>query len=240
MDPDTDASDASTAARIFGQVAHDLRTPLGSLALWLHQLREDQGDPDAVARVLPMIESGSRALARFARDLDEAAAMLRGDFTLRSRSLDLRSVLATSLAALRPRAATKEVTLREALGAESAVVRADPDRLGRALDALLETAVAKAQPGTGVSIELERQAAEAAFVMSPPPVGPEGLPELRERLLTSSTGRGGGLHLPLALARHILAAHQARIDANDAALRITLLVEPRGAAFPEPPPVPRE
>jgi two-component system phosphate regulon sensor histidine kinase PhoR len=207
-------------ALVLGQVAHDLRTPLGSLALWLHQLREDCADTDLSVRILSMVEGGARALTRFARDLDDAAQILRGTLQLQNRPVELRGLLEGIVAALGPRAEAKGVTMRGALGADRVMVAGDSERLCRGLDALVEAALAGARGGSAVAIRLEVDDRHAVVAISPSPVGPEGLPRLRERL-GPAPGRGG-LGLPLALARHHLEAHEARIEIGSDEIRVRL------------------
>jgi len=218
--------DLDAVAYVLGQLAHDLRTPLGSLALWLPELREECTRAGVAGEILPLIEGASRALTFFAQDLDDAAQILQGNLKVNTRSVELRSLLESVGDRLRRRAEAKGVELRLTLGREPVHVAGDPERLDRLFDALVKSSVGAASGGSAVEALLRVEGEEAIVSIAPPPVGAEGLPRLRERLVRPTPGRGN-LGLALALARHFLEAHRAGVDVGTSDLRVRLALARR-------------
>jgi signal transduction histidine kinase len=214
-------TEAAAVAFVLGQVAHDLRTPIGSLSLWLRLLRDQNPSELSGTGALGMVEGSVRALVRFAADLEDAAQIVSGSFRLDHGPVELNALLKETMSSLETHAAVKKVELRPPAGPDPVIVRADRDRLARALDALLSGALTRERQGGSVDATLAVSTTGVRVGIRPAPVGPEGLPQLQERLTPRPSARGG-MALALAIARHAIEAHGGRFEASEGTFAVLL------------------
>jgi signal transduction histidine kinase len=215
-----DKTTATTVAFVLGQVAHDLRTPVGSLALWLRLLREPQAEGADLGAAYGMVDGSLRSLSRFAADLEDAAQVVGGTYRLDALPLELNALVREVAARVEPQAAAKNVALRVSPGPGPVLLRADRERLGRALEALVGGALGRERQGGAVEVTVEGGAAPCLHI-TPPPVGPEGLPDLEHKLAPRPDARGG-LALGLAMARHAIGAHGGGLQETGRGLTVSL------------------
>jgi signal transduction histidine kinase len=102
---------------------------------------------------------------------------------------------------------------------DAGTVLADPERLGTALDALIENAVKHTQPGDEIRISAgrERDQVVIAVADSGPGIPPEQLKQIFERFARLDSGRNrdrGGVGLGLAIVRAIVEAHGGSVRAR--------------------------
>jgi signal transduction histidine kinase len=206
---------------VLRQVAHDLRTPLGSLSLWLRLARADDAEAEPSRRALVMAEDGALALGRFARDLVDAAQLVEGSLRLERAPVELNALLGRVVEAVRLRAAAKEVSLAATPCPEAVQVLADGERLGRALEVLVERALAQAPKGGNASVVLSVSNARARIAIAPASVGREGLPAIEHWHSPAGAGRARPT-LALAVAGQLLAAQGATVEPDPRGLTVVL------------------
>jgi signal transduction histidine kinase len=209
-------------AFLLRQLAHELRTPLGSLSLWLRLLEEEARIGPPSERTLAMVEDSTKALVQFAQDLSDAASILGRSLVFERHPVEMRVLLERVLEAARPRARAKGIDVQPSLCPEPALLHADPGRLARAFDALLERALAHTPEGGRLEVHLEVRHGRAVVEIATAGLGPDRLPALAERLSPRTNPGPGGLELPLVLARHFLEGQGATIEAQARALRVLL------------------
>src|SRR5262245_13902824 len=91
---------------LLSALSHDLRSPLGSLLVWLELLRGQELDPSA-ARVAARIESGVRDVRDMVLRFLELAQILAGARGLEVEDVDPLTVVDAALGAARANAETK-------------------------------------------------------------------------------------------------------------------------------------
>jgi len=102
---------------------------------------------------------------------------------------------------------------------DAGTVLGDPERLGTALDALIENAVKHTEPGDEIrlSASREREQVVIAVADSGPGIPPERLKAIFERFARLDSGRSrdrGGVGLGLAIVRAIAEAHGGSVRAR--------------------------
>lgn len=190
-------------ARFASTVRRELRGPLATAAARLRALPPAGGDPE-LGRTLD-------ALQRLDRALDETLEVLRiqtGRLRLRLERLDLAEVARSALAAV----ASRELPDHrfELVAPRAALVgRWDAERLGRALEAVLDNAARYSEPGTLVRLSIQRQGQHALIRMRDqgPGIPPDEQPHLFEPFFRGRMTRGVGLGLGLFLARSLVQSH---------------------------------
>lgn len=211
-------------------VSHELRNPLGAIAMWLHLCGETD-DPAERARALAMIENSVETLTRLTAHLGDCAALLEPAPQAARPATGLRGLARAVVASVDPAARRLGVTLDLDLATPGDDVRvnADPDRLARGLESLVRHAVLERAPGSRLELRLEVDPRGARLLV---PLGADAwsrVRPLREQLreLSSASGASG---LALAIAVEIIASYGGELSYREAPGGGQLLVQlPRAA-----------
>lgn len=194
-------------------VGHELRTPLTVIASYLDLLAD--GDPDTpLAESMAMVDAarrGSDRLRRLVEALLDLSALDSGRAHLHLADVDLVHVVTEAVRQAADRAAAKRISIVERLP-DALPMRADPDRLGQLVGALLDNAITYPQPGGTVTITLGISGSEACIEVADD--GP-GIPDGEQPLVFERFFRGAvateraipGAGLGLALVRLIAERH---------------------------------
>jgi signal transduction histidine kinase len=196
-------------------VAHELRTPLGSIAGWIGVLQSGKANAAVTATALESIASSVGAQRRLVEDIVDAMRAERNQMRLRMEALDLRSSIGAAVDVVRPAAQAANLCLSVALPATSCTVRGDHDRLQQAFGNVLSNAVKFTATG-GVHVSLVRNDAEfeVQVVDTGKGIDSEFLPLVFERFVQAdrSGRRHGGLGLGLAICHDLIKQHRGRIS----------------------------
>ena len=175
--------------------AHELRTPTAVIDGSAGALEStwEQMSSDERADMLGNIRAGADRLRRLAADLTTAAQSDGGTLPLRLEEISLTETLRS--ARTRTRATRRDVHI-ELVVPHEAALQADPERLGQALDNLLDNAVRHgAEP-----ITLTGTVAEQVHIRvtdAGPGVPTELVPRLFDRFAIAGPQQGSGLGLYL-------------------------------------------
>ena len=133
-------------------VSHELRTPLSQILIFTELLKLGRLRSDAERqRSLEIIDQEVRRLIRLVENVLQFARAGGTRARLERETVPLASLVAETLAAFRPRAAAREVTLHTNVPPHAAV-RADPSALRQILLNLLDNAVKYGPRGQAVSV----------------------------------------------------------------------------------------
>ena len=197
--------------------AHQLGTPLSSLAGWIEQLRER---PDEGTReIAEYLDADYRRLDRVSRRFERIGQVPRRD------PVDLSTLATAAVSYFRPRLPrlANAVTIDARLESRAPRVEGDALLLEWALEALVKNAVdaLKGRPG---HIQLALADEPDAVVLAVEDDGPGVPTDLGHGVFeTGVTTKAGGWGLGLALARRIVEEGHGG--------RVTLEASPRGARF---------
>ncbi len=219
---------ARTRDLFVGVLAHDLRTPLGAIAMSAEYLLHQEGLPAQSMRVAANVQRSGVRMQRIINDLlDFTRTRLGGLLSIHPEAANLGNVCRLAIAeieALHPDASIRW----ESDGVLSGTW--DGVRLGQLLTNLLENAIDHGRPG-GV-ITVTTQGTDGAVRLS---VSNEGTPvpahavhtifdALRHRTDSEPRRAGAGLGLGLFIARQIALAHGGTIEAVPDAVGMTFIV----------------
>src|SRR5688572_5386129 len=135
-------------------VSHELRTPLNAMLGWLQIIRTTDMDPPTVRRAMASIERNAQSQARVVEDLIELSRVVTGKLQLRTKPMDLRSVVEAALDVVRTAAAAKGVAIQTNVPTTAMVVSGDRDRLQQVVWNLLSNAVKFTESGGTISVGL--------------------------------------------------------------------------------------
>jgi two-component system, cell cycle sensor histidine kinase and response regulator CckA len=208
---------------ITATLVHDLRNPLGNIALQAYMLLDEATHADAPA-VQPLIEPAQRIVSearRLEHLIDEFMNVSR-EQRLDRKPLDLRRFLREVVEPWYPAAEERLITLRLQSTNGVPALSADEEKLRRVLDNLIRNALEAIDAGPG-SVEVALSVPEPDQVrISVRDTGPGVSPSAHIfRIFETTKPNGSGLGL--ALARQIVLAHGGTIRYEN--------LQPRGAVF---------
>ncbi|HEY3256590.1 MAG TPA: hybrid sensor histidine kinase/response regulator [Polyangiaceae bacterium] len=206
--------------RLMGFVVHDLKNPVGNIDLQAQLLVRDRLSPEA-REAGAHIREEVRSLMRLLLNLLDLSKSEEGRLVPARTSVDLVGLVRDVCDALAGRARAREISLRQAVEADS--VDADPDLLRRVLENLLENALRHAPSNSVVTVTAARVGAgltELGVADSGEGVPPALRDAIFDRFVqvdkpdqpASRSGRGLGL----AFCRLAIEAHGGRIWVEDA------------------------
>jgi len=206
-------------------VSHELRTPLATLKALVETLQEGAlEDPEAAGRFLERMEEEVDRLDRLVGELLELARIESGHTPLEMGRVEVAEVVEPTVEGLRPLAERKGLSLTAHLPPDLPAVLVDVDQMRRAIANLVRNGI-QFTPSGGVTVRAERMGDEVVISVQDTGVGipSEDLPRIFERFYKPRGSRSGGAGLGLAIAKHIVQAHNGRIWAES--------TEGRGSTF---------
>jgi two-component system sensor histidine kinase SenX3 len=193
-------------------ISHELKTPVGALALLAETVEEAADDPDAVLRFAGRMRQEASRLTDLVQDLIMLSRIQAAEPVPDPSPVQLESVVAEALDRCRMRATARGISL-EVVGEPGISIMGDEDLLVTALRNLLENAIAYSPDKTRVRVTT-RSADSWMAEVSVTDQG-IGIPERdRERIFErfyrvdpARSRATGGTGLGLAIVKHVIAAH---------------------------------
>jgi two-component system, OmpR family, sensor histidine kinase SenX3 len=197
-------------------ISHELKTPVGALALLAETMEEAADDPEAVRRFAGRMRQEASRLTYLVQDLITLSRIQAAEPVPDPNPVDLGAVVAEVLDRCRMKASARGIELAESCDAGLAVL-GDEDLLVTALRNLVENAVAYSPEKTRVMVSAARDGARAAQItVADQGIGiPErDLERIFERFYRVDPARSratGGTGLGLAIVKHVVAAHGGKV-----------------------------
>jgi diguanylate cyclase (GGDEF)-like protein len=198
--------------------AAELRAPASILLRQIHQLQRapEYALAAPARRALAAVERQARRVAAVADVLVELEAIDRGEVQLRRKPVDLAALVARIAGSRQASARARGIELVGRGEGPSLTVAADPDRLERALNALVDALLALCDRGSCLRITLEARDAGALVTLELDPT----------RRAVHARRRGARPGVALAVARRIAELHGGSLAVDSAggglALRLAL------------------
>jgi two-component system sensor histidine kinase SenX3 len=197
-------------------ISHELKTPVGALALLAETMEEAADDPEAVRRFAGRMRQEASRLTHLVQDLITLSRIQAAEPIPDPNPVDLGSVVAEALDRCRMKASARGIELAATCD-EPLLVLGDEDLLITALRNLLENAVAYSPDKTRVVVSASRDGHHfAQITVADQGIGiPErDLERIFERFYRVDPARSratGGTGLGLAIVKHVVAAHGGKI-----------------------------
>jgi two-component system, OmpR family, sensor histidine kinase SenX3 len=215
--------------------SHELKTPVGALALLAETIEDAADDAEAVRRFAGKMRQEAQRLTSLVQDLITLSRIQAVEPVPDPRPVTLDAVVAEAVDRCRMKANARGITLAT-VGTRGLVVLGDEDLLITALRNLLENAVAYSPERTRVVISTKRVDGSAELSVADQGIGiPErDLERIFERFYRVDPARSratGGTGLGLAIVKHVMAAHNGRVTVRSvegAGSTFTLSIPLRG------------
>jgi two-component system sensor histidine kinase SenX3 len=209
-------------------VSHELKTPVGALALLAETIEDAADDAEAVRRFAGRMRQEAARLTFLVQDLITLNRIQAAEPVPDPRMVDIDAIVAEALDRCRMKANARGITLTSA-GIRGLTVLGAEDLLVTAVRNLLENAVVYSPEHTKVVVSVRRPG-DGGVEISVTDQG-IGIPErdlerIFERFYRVDPARSratGGTGLGLAIVKHVMAAHGGRVTVRS--------VEGEGSTF---------
>jgi two-component system sensor histidine kinase BaeS len=204
----------ATRRQLFGDLAHEIRTPVSVLEAYFEAVEDGVKALDR--ETITMLGDQTRRLVRFSEDLAALAQAEESQASIAPTSVALDTLIETAVSVVADRFAAKRVTLTSHVDGDLPVIWADQHRLGQVLANLLDNALRHTSSGSRVVIAAGAKDGELTITVTDDGEGipAEHLPHVFDRFYRADTARTrehGGAGIGLAIAKALVEAHQGRI-----------------------------
>lgn len=205
-----------TRRRLLADLAHELRTPVSTIEAYA-EAAEDGIAVDG-EDTWEIIRTQIGRLRRLADDITAVSRAEEHQLDLHPRPVRAHDLVASAVAAVRPRYAAKGVRLHERTGDVGPDVNADPERFGQVLGNLLDNALRHTPAGGEVTVAADADGEDVQFTVRDTGEGipAADLPHIFERFYRVDAARDrarGGSGIGLAIVRAIVVEHGGRVSA---------------------------
>jgi PAS domain S-box-containing protein len=206
---------------VLGIVAHDLRSPLNAIALWLQvverQIQRGGGELATKSQEpLKSIDAATKRMSRLIQDLLDVARLEAGRLSLNANPHSALSVLHEAVESSRPLAS--QLQLRMEAPGELPSILGDRDRLLQVFSNLVGNALKFTPAGGEVVVSAQEEGESVRFSVrdTGPGIPPESLTHLFDRFWQAQQGDRRGAGLGLSIAKGLVEAHggQLRVESE--------------------------
>ena len=192
-------------------VGHELKTPVGALALLAEAILGASDDPEAVQRFASRMAHEADRLGRLVRELIDLSRLQGGEPLPDLQPVDVDTVLHESVDRTRMAAAAKQIEIAVG-GQEGMVVRGVEPQLTTAVTNLLANAVAYSPEGTRIALAARARGGFAEIAVTDSGIGipRQDRGRVFERFYRVDQSRAsstGGTGLGLAIVKHVASNH---------------------------------
>ncbi len=208
----TETRRVETVRRDFvANVGHELKTPVGALALLAEAIEGAADDPEAVQRFAGRMAREADRLSRLVRELIDLSRLQGGEPLPELEPVDVDVVLAEAVDRTRTAAVAKQLDLVVG-GEKGLVVRGVESQLATAVTNLLANAVAYSPGETRIAVAARARSGFAEITVTDSGIGIPRKDRLRvfERFYRVDQSRAsstGGTGLGLAIVKHVANNH---------------------------------
>lgn len=205
-----------TRRRLFGDLAHEIRTPVAVLDAYVEALED--GVRTLNAETVAVLRDQTGRLVRFSDDVAALAKAEESSVTMAYTEVDTERLVRHAVAAARERYDAKGVALQLRTAQELPPLWADEQRLSQVLDNLLDNALRHTAPGGRVEIHCRADGDRVTITVADNGEGiaTEHLSSVFDRFYRVDDARDrehGGAGLGLAIAKALVDAHGGSIAA---------------------------
>ncbi len=206
-----------TRNRLLSDLAHEMRTPLATLELYIESFQFELVPKE---EALTTIKDQIRRLQRLAQDLREVALAEEHALAMEFENVELGELVASACTAFAPRLAVEGIDLQQEPASGAINLKADRIRLQQVLGNILDNAARHTEPGGKVIVALGRASSDAVIHITDTGIGipPAEINQVFERFYRVDPSRvaadGAGSGLGLTIARAIVEAHGGSLNAS--------------------------
>lgn len=209
----------STRQRLFGDLAHEIRTPVAVIDAYVEALED--GVRTLTPRTAAVLRDQTSRLVRFSDDVAALARAEESSFSMAFAPVDVGGMTRDCATVAQERYDAKGVKLGVHVADHLPRLSADEQRLSQVLSNLLDNALRHTPSGGAVELRCARESDALVLTVrdTGEGVAPVHLPHLFERFYRVDAARDrhhGGAGVGLAIAKALVEAHGGSISATSA------------------------
>jgi len=199
-------------------VTHEIRTPLTAIIGYLETLQAGAlRNPEDARRFMDIMLKQAQRLGRLVEDLMTISKIELGEIKFHWEDIRLAEVIAGVLPLLEAKATARNIHIENRLPEILPRIRADRDRLSQVFVNVLDNAVKFTRDAGRVTIEATEKAENVMVTITDTGMGipREEIQRLGERFYRVDKTRSrelGGTGLGLSIVKHIMAAHDGKME----------------------------
>jgi len=212
MEDVTEARRVEAVRRDFvANVSHELKTPVGAMALLAEALQDASCDPEAVRRFAGRVQHEAGRLGRLVQELIDLSRLQGADPLPEPTIVSVDRVLVEAVDRARTAAAAAGIDIATG-GQRGLTVDGSEPQLVTAVGNLIENAVHYSPDGTRVAVAARRNGDDVEITVSDEGIGigEKDLERVFERFYRADPARSratGGTGLGLAIVKHVATNH---------------------------------
>jgi two-component system sensor histidine kinase SenX3 len=196
-------------------ISHELKTPIGAIALLSEAIQEAGDDRAAVAKFASSLNKESSRLTFLVQDIIKLSRLQSEEVLASAEIVDLHDVMAEAIDRNEQLAASRKIRLNSEQ-APKLEVFGNKEMLITAVKNLIENAISYSEPGTSVGIgcSAKESIAEITVTDSGAGISPENQQRIFERFYRADPSRSretGGTGLGLSIVKHVAKIHRGEI-----------------------------
>jgi two-component system sensor histidine kinase SenX3 len=192
-------------------VSHELKTPVGAMALLSEALQDASHDPEAVRRFAGRVQHEAGRLGRLVQELIDLSRLQGADPLPEATVVPVDQVVTEAVDRARTAAAALGIEIVRG-GERDLTVEGSESQLVTAVGNLIENAVLYSPPQTRVAVAVRRQDSAVEITVTDQGIGiaDRDLERVFERFYRADPARSratGGTGLGLAIVKHVATNH---------------------------------
>ena len=196
-------------------ISHELKTPIGAIALLSEAIQEAGDDRDAVSKFAASLNKESSRLTFLVQDIIKLSRLQSEEVLATAEIVDLNEVMAEAIDRNEQLAASRKIRLVSDQ-APKLEIFGNKEMLITAVKNLVENAISYSEPGTSVGIgcSAKESIAEITVTDSGSGISPENQQRIFERFYRADPSRSrdtGGTGLGLSIVKHVAKIHRGEI-----------------------------
>ena len=236
----TEARRVEAVRRDFvANVSHELKTPVGAMALLAEALQDASHDPEAVRRFAGRVQKEAGRLARLVQELIDLSRLQGADPLPSPTLVPVDQVVAEAVDRTRTTASARGIEIVRG-GERELTVRGSESQLVTAVGNLIENAVHYSAERTRVAVAVRRRdgAVEISVTDQGMGIAEKDLERVFERFYRADPARSratGGTGLGLAIVKHVATNHGGEVSVwsvEGSGRTFTLRLPPSAQAVP--------
>ncbi len=240
----TEARRVEAVRRDFvANVSHELKTPVGAMALLAEALQDASEDPDAVRRFAGRVQHEAGRLGRLVQELIDLSRLQGADPLPDATVVSVDQVVAEAVDRARTAASSRGIEIVRG-GERLLTVDGSETQLVTAVGNLIENAVHYSPERTRVAVAVRRgdDAVEISVTDQGMGIADKDLERVFERFYRADPARSratGGTGLGLAIVKHVATNHGGEVNVwsvEGSGSTFTLRLPPSAAHLPDPVP----
>ncbi|MDX1638344.1 MAG: hybrid sensor histidine kinase/response regulator, partial [Balneolaceae bacterium] len=209
--------------RFFGNISHELRSPLTVILGPLHDLLNQDTQSEEMtldSSVVRLMHRNAHHLLQLINQLLDLSKIDSGSLDLQRATIDLSEFVHDRVKSFIPLSESKQLEIEVHKGVAPLYINADPELLGRVIGNVITNAIKYSESGGGIAVTIGRscRSPDRALITvtdSGPGISEQDLPHIFDRFYRgtqSAKNHAAGTGIGLALVKEITELHGGRVS----------------------------